>query len=130
LKGNITVRSKPKSSQPSRVHCDLYFFLSLNQKVNTRYELDPKKSATLELLVENEKNEKKRVATEGLMWLLRGLSFTSTALISAQSNQSEELATAFSKSYDLTLKKHHNFVVRGIFGVSHTSLKQHCYLGE
>ena len=31
----------------------------------------PDKSATLEELVKNEKGEKKRTATEGLMWLLR-----------------------------------------------------------
>lgn len=69
-------------------------------------------------MVENEKTEKKRVATEGLLWLLRGLSFTCKALQIAQANQSEELATAFGKSYEATLKKFHNFVVKGIFAVS------------
>lgn len=51
------------------------------------------------------------------MWLLRGLSFTCKALQFAQANQSEELATAFGKSYEATLKKFHNFVVKGIFAV-------------
>jgi hypothetical protein len=72
----------------------------------------------LELLVENEKGEKKRIATEGLLWLLRGLSFTCKALQNAQGNKDEELAAAFTKSYDVTLKKFHNFVVKGIFSVS------------
>ncbi|KIY70642.1 glycolipid transfer protein [Cylindrobasidium torrendii FP15055 ss-10] len=87
-------------------------------KVRTRYEANPTLSSTLELLVENEKGEKKRVATEGLMWLLRGLSFTCQALQNAQANKGEELAVAFNKSYENTLKKFHNFVVKGIFSVA------------
>ena len=89
----------------------------LHQKVRTRYLATPETSATLEKLVENEKDEKKRTATEGLMWLLRGLSFTCQALQNAQGNKSEELAAAFTKSYEGTLKKFHNFVVKGIFSV-------------
>ncbi|KAF8915602.1 glycolipid transfer protein domain-containing protein [Mucidula mucida] len=87
-------------------------------KLRTRYDAAPSQSATLEQLVENEKGEKKRTATEGLMWLLRGLSFTCKALQNAQANKSEELAAAFTKSYEVTLKKFHNFVVKGIFGVA------------
>src|SRR5262245_27297980 len=87
------------------------------QKVRTRYNAAPTKSATLEQLVENEKGEKKRTATEGLMWLIRGLSFTCKALQNLQANKSEELAPAFSKSYEVTLKKFHNFVVKGVFAV-------------
>ena len=73
--------------------------------------------------MENEKNEKKRVATEGLLWLLRGLSFTCQALQNAQANLSEELSTAFTKSYENTLKKFHNFVVKGIFAVRFSNLR-------
>jgi len=87
-------------------------------KVRARYEATPTLSATLELLVENEKNEKKRTATEGLLWLLRGLSFTSKALENAQKNRSSELSTAFTLSYDGTLKKFHNFIVKGVFSVA------------
>ncbi|KAF9010622.1 glycolipid transfer protein domain-containing protein [Cyathus striatus] len=87
-------------------------------KVRARYEAAPSASGTLEQLVENEKGEKKRTATEGLMWLLRGLSFTCKSLQNAQANKSEELATAFTKGYEATLKKFHNFVVKGIFAVA------------
>ncbi|KAL0067364.1 hypothetical protein AAF712_005592 [Marasmius tenuissimus] len=87
-------------------------------KVKTRYDADPAKSATLELLVENEKGEKKRTATEGLMWLLRGLSFTCQALKHAQANKGDELSKAFTTGYESTLKKFHNFVVKGIFSVA------------
>ncbi|KAG6920155.1 hypothetical protein DXG01_004921 [Tephrocybe rancida] len=87
-------------------------------KVRARYDAAPTQSATLEQLVENEKTEKKRTATEGLMWLLRGLSFTCKALQNSQANKTEELASAFTKSYEGTLKKFHNFVVKGIFAVA------------
>jgi len=87
------------------------------QKVRTRYDETPTLSNTLEKLVENEKGEKKRKATEGLMWLLRGLQFTCKALQNAQANASEELSVAFNKAYEGTLKAFHNFVVKGIFTV-------------
>jgi len=87
------------------------------QKVRARYDETPTLSNTLEKLVENEKGEKKRKATEGLMWLLRGLQFTCKALQNVQANASEELSEAFSKSYEGTLKAFHNFVVKGIFAV-------------
>jgi len=87
-------------------------------KVRTRYQANPEQCATLELLVENEKGEKKRTATEGLLWLLRGLSFTCNGLMNAQANKNEELTVAFGKSYDKTLKKFHNFVVRGVFALA------------
>ena len=97
---------------------------NVNQKVRARYDATPTLSATLESLVENEKGEKKRTATEGLLWLLRGLSFTCKALQNAQGNKAEELVAAFTKSYDGTLKKFHNFVVKGIFSVSYDTTIQ------
>ncbi|KAG5352596.1 Pleckstrin like proteiny domain-containing family A member [Termitomyces sp. T112] len=87
-------------------------------KVRARYDAARNLSGTLEKLVENEKMEKKRTATEGLLWLLRGLSFTCKALQNSQANKTEELAGAFAKSYEGTLKRFHNFVVKGIFAVA------------
>ncbi|KAJ7049673.1 glycolipid transfer protein [Mycena amicta] len=87
-------------------------------KLRARYDAAPTLSGTLEKLVENEKGEKKRTATEGLLWLLRGDSFTCKALQNAQANKKEELSAAFTKSYENTLKKFHNFVVKGIFSVA------------
>lgn len=87
-------------------------------KVRARYDAVPAQSGTLELLVENEKGEKKRTATEGLLWLLRGLAFTCKALQIAQANKSKELSAAFTEAYEATLKKYHNFVVKGIFSVA------------
>ena len=86
--------------------------------MRARYDAAPAESTTLELLVVNEKGEKKRTATEGLMWLLRGLAFTCKALQIAQADASAELSAAFTQGYEATLKKFHNFVVKGIFAVS------------
>jgi hypothetical protein len=87
-------------------------------KVRARYDAAPSLSGTLQQLVANEKGEKKRTATEGLMWLRRGLSFTCKALQFAQANQAEELSASFTKAYEGTLKKFHNFVVKGVFTVA------------
>ncbi|KAI0029890.1 glycolipid transfer protein [Vararia minispora EC-137] len=87
-------------------------------KVNARYQAAPTLSTTLQQLVKNETAEKKHTATQGLLWLLRGLSFTSTALQHAQTHRTDELSVAFQKSYDQTLRQYHNFVVRGVFSVA------------
>ncbi|KIJ33201.1 hypothetical protein M422DRAFT_52535 [Sphaerobolus stellatus SS14] len=87
------------------------------KKVRTRYEANKATSDTLEHLVAAEKAEKKNTATEGLMWLLRGLNFTAIALQRSQADAAEELNVSFNKSYDGTLKKYHNFVVKGVFSV-------------
>lgn len=87
------------------------------QKIRTRFLATPAQSATLEALVENEKGEKKRTATEGLLWLLRGLKFTQIALARSQADKSEELTVSFTKAYEATLKKFHSFVVKPLFSV-------------
>ncbi|KAG9108266.1 hypothetical protein FRC07_008470 [Ceratobasidium sp. 392] len=87
-------------------------------KVRARQTSHPAESVTLEKLVENEWKEKKRPATEGLMWLLRGLSFTCVALQKSQANKTDELGKSFSSAYESTLKPHHNFVVKGAFAVA------------
>ncbi|KAL4064780.1 glycolipid transfer protein domain-containing protein [Scleroderma yunnanense] len=87
-------------------------------KVRTRYNTHSAQSATLELLLINERSEKKRPATEGLMWLLRGLAFTYKALHVAQADAKVELSNAFTLGYEATLKQYHNFVVKGIFALA------------
>ncbi|KAK6346877.1 hypothetical protein TWF696_006982 [Orbilia brochopaga] len=90
------------------------------KKVRDRYEASPAVSGTLQELVDHESKEKgnKATATQGLLWLLRGLDFTAKALRHNVNNPEEELTTSFQHSYDATLKKHHNFVVKGIFTVA------------
>ncbi|KZV66689.1 het-c2 protein [Peniophora sp. CONT] len=87
-------------------------------KVRARYDATPTLSSTLQKLVENEKGEKKQTATEGLMWLLRGLFFTLKALQYTVAHPTEELNKAFAESYSKTLSQFHNFVVKGVFSVA------------
>jgi hypothetical protein len=47
-----------------------------------------------------------------------GLDFTAQALRRSQTDKSEELTVSFTKAYEGTLRKYHNFVVKGAFGVS------------
>ncbi|KAI0339955.1 het-c2 protein [Trametopsis cervina] len=88
------------------------------EKVRTRYNATPTQSATLEQLVINEKGEKKRTATQGLLWLLRGLSFTCKALQNAQAKPETELTVAFTEAYGVTLRQYHSMLVRPIFSLA------------
>ncbi|CAE6339023.1 unnamed protein product [Rhizoctonia solani] len=87
-------------------------------KVRARLNSHPTESTTLEKLVANEKKESKQPATEGLMWLLRGLAFTCKALQHCQANKTAEISAGFNDSYPQTLKPYHNFVVKGVFAVA------------
>ncbi|KAG5719905.1 Pleckstrin like protein [Termitomyces sp. T112] len=90
------------------------------EKVRAWYEdTSNQHAATLEELVkgESQKPRADRTATQGLLWLVRGLSFICKALQSSQANQGEELTTSFTKSYDQTLKKHHNRIVNTTFQI-------------
>jgi len=89
-------------------------------KVRARYNAASAKSATLEQLVMNEKTEKKHPATEGLMWLLRGLYFTCKSLQNSQANnvEGDDLSAAFLSGYGDSLKQFHNFFVKGVFGLA------------
>ena len=77
---------------------------------------------------EGKPGEKKRTATEGLLWLMRyvhrgasltrrGLEFTAAALRRSIDNTDEELGESFSKAYEQTLRQYHSFVVRPVFTV-------------
>ncbi|KAH7128187.1 glycolipid transfer protein domain-containing protein [Dendryphion nanum] len=90
------------------------------KKVRDRQLAAPDKSETLQELVLNELKEKKHVATEGLLWLVRGLDFTAQALRDNVDNaaSSKELADSFRTAYGNTLKPHHSFIVKPIFSAA------------
>ena len=96
----------------------LYIFWRSTQKVRDRHDAEPLRSGTLEELVAAENLDKKTTATQGLVWLLRGLEFTYKALLRSLRNPTEELSESFSKAYEDSLKKFHSFVVKPIFNVS------------
>lgn len=87
-------------------------------KIRTRYLACTDKSKTLESLVEHEKADKQKEATQGLLWLTRGLHFTYEGLRLSQKNQDEEISVSFTKGYETTLKPHHSFVVKPLFGLA------------
>ncbi|KAL1920878.1 uncharacterized protein VTP21DRAFT_11513 [Calcarisporiella thermophila] len=85
------------------------------KKIRDRFLTNPQVNDTLQHLVEAEKGEKKRVATEGLLWLKRGLDFTAQALRRSYDNPSEELSVSFTKAYEGSLRAHHGMLVRPVF---------------
>ncbi|KAI9793255.1 MAG: hypothetical protein M1816_000676 [Peltula sp. TS41687] len=90
------------------------------KKIRDRQLLAPTQSTTLQSLVKHElqTTPKKPSAAEGLLWLVRALDFTSTALRSNVAVQSEELSVSFRNAYGSTLKPHHSFVVKPIFSAA------------
>ncbi|KAI5777791.1 glycolipid transfer protein domain-containing protein [Geopyxis carbonaria] len=88
------------------------------KKVRDYQLAHPAESGTLQSLVAHELASKKHTATEGLLWLNRGLEFTQQALRKNYDNQSEQLTESFTAAYEKTLKPHHNFMVKGIFTVA------------
>ncbi|KAK1593839.1 glycolipid transfer protein [Colletotrichum navitas] len=88
------------------------------KKIRERQLAAPAESATLQDLVKNELATKKHVATEGLVWLNRGLEFTCIALSQNVAKDSEELADSFRAAYSTTLKPHHSFLVKPIFSAA------------
>ncbi|KAL8825736.1 MAG: hypothetical protein Q9170_007680 [Blastenia crenularia] len=104
------------------------------KKVRDRQLLSPANSSTIQSLVRSELAQKKHTATEGLLWLVRGLTFTSLALRHSLSNPTSELSHSFRTAYTSTLKPHHSFLVKPIFSaaMSATPYKKDFYakMGE
>jgi hypothetical protein len=88
------------------------------KKIRDRFLADPVNGATLQGLVKSELASGKHTATEGLLWLNRGLHFTSLSLRQNLTNPSQELADSFRSAYTNTLKPYHSFVVKPIFSAA------------
>ncbi|OLL27127.1 putative protein PLEKHA9 [Neolecta irregularis DAH-3] len=89
------------------------------KKIRDRQLGHLEQSATLQILVEHENaTEKKRVATEGFLWLARGLQFTAAGLRKNIDDKQQELGVSFSKAYEETLRKHHGMLVRPLISVA------------
>jgi len=88
------------------------------KKIRDRQLEAPSESETLQDLVINEIKTKKHTATEGLVWLVRGLDFTAIALTQNLEAPADELSTSFRNAYGDTLKPHHSFMVKPIFSAA------------
>ena len=85
------------------------------QKVRTKLLADPANSSTLQGLILSEANTKTKTATQGLLWLSRGLQFTAQAMRETVDNPSSELVKTFTDAYLKTLSQYHGMLVKPIF---------------
>ncbi|KAG5984320.1 hypothetical protein E4U55_005291 [Claviceps digitariae] len=90
----------------------------LGNKLRDRQLAAPADSENIQDLCRNELKTKKHTATEGLLWLIRGLDFTCTALSANLANPSSELSESFRAAYGHTLKPHHSFLVKPVFSAA------------
>ncbi|KAI1205789.1 het-c [Annulohypoxylon truncatum] len=88
------------------------------KKIRERQLAAPAESETLQALVINELKTKKHTATEGLLWLTRGLEFTCIALSQNIAQEAEELSTSFRNAYGSTLKPHHGILIKPVFSAA------------
>ncbi|MCJ1410568.1 hypothetical protein MMC19_004654 [Ptychographa xylographoides] len=88
------------------------------KKIRDRQLAAPMDSENLQDLVKNELKAKKHTASEGLLWLVRGLDFTAQALRHNADNPTDELSASFRNAYGKTLKPHHSFLVKPIFSAA------------
>ncbi|KAF8938026.1 hypothetical protein BGZ47_008759 [Haplosporangium gracile] len=88
------------------------------KKIRERFLQNPAANSTLQNLVKGEIVEKKKTATEGLLWLTRGLDFTLQSLERSEANPSEELSVSFTKGYEGTLRQYHGMLVRPVFAMA------------
>ncbi|KAG0682613.1 hypothetical protein C6P40_000287 [Pichia californica] len=85
-------------------------------KVSSKFLSDPINCDTLQKLILTEVKEKgKKTATQGLLWLTRGLQFTAVAMRKCIDNQTWELSKCFESAYGETLTKYHSMLVRPVF---------------
>ncbi|KHN71921.1 Glycolipid transfer protein [Toxocara canis] len=97
-------------------------------KVRSKFESDREKLKYIEDLIDDDlahNGGKLGYATEGLLWLKRGLEFMLELLTemvreyrsSADKSSSESLVAVINKAYVATLKRHHGFVSKQLFKV-------------
>jgi hypothetical protein len=97
-------------------------------KLRERQKAAPAGSTTVQQLVKTELASKTHKATEGLLWLTRGLDFTAQALRSdlttnasvkpTEQKPNKELADGFRASYKNTLAPHHGLLIKPIFSAA------------
>ncbi|KAJ2724307.1 hypothetical protein GGI07_002081 [Coemansia sp. Benny D115] len=92
-------------------------------KIRAKYDSDPAAFNTLQKIVLAEavpdsSGKLDRTATQGLLWLNRGLEFTAHGVSNNLKNTKAEVSDSFVIAYGNTLKQFHNFIVKGIFSLA------------
>lgn len=85
------------------------------EKVRAKLLSSPDKASTLQDLILSEAGGKDKKATQGLLWLSRGLQFTAQAMRETVDRPNDELTKTFTDAYSKTLIKYHSIVVKPIF---------------
>ncbi|KAL4003856.1 Glycolipid transfer protein (GLTP) family protein [Acanthocheilonema viteae] len=96
-------------------------------KIRTKYESGKDKYKYIEDLIEDDlvkNNGKMGTATEGLLWLKRGLEFMFEFLSemvrvyqSTDKRKTDSLTDSINNAYNNTLKRHHGFISKQLFKV-------------
>ncbi|KAI8641204.1 glycolipid transfer protein domain-containing protein [Parasitella parasitica] len=102
----------------SVIQKDMNGNLTVSIKIKEHYKTNPEANATLQSLLATEALEKKKTATQGLLWLTRGLDFTAQALLKSINDPSQELKESFKSAYTVTLSPFHSWVVRPVISVA------------
>lgn len=84
-------------------------------KIRKKLLADPINSATLQGLVLSEAGTKNKTATQGLLWLSRGLQFTAQAMRETVDNPTFELTKSFTDAYSKTLSQFHTIFIKPVF---------------
>lgn len=84
-------------------------------KVRAKLLADPAGASTLQDLILSEASTKTKTATQGLLWLSRGLQFTAQAMRETVDNPAKELTVTFTDAYTKTLSKFHGILVKPVF---------------
>ncbi|GAA6029340.1 hypothetical protein JCM8097_003627 [Rhodosporidiobolus ruineniae] len=115
----FSVLEVPEEKEVEAERVEGSFFASPEGRcVRTRLLAHPSSSTTLEQLLASERKERKRPATESLVWLVRLLKFAATSFrFNLDSPTREELSVSISHAWDDEFSKYFNWLVRPLFKV-------------
>ncbi|EGV61512.1 hypothetical protein PSN45_000186 [Yamadazyma tenuis] len=85
------------------------------EKIRKKLLADPANASTLQDLILSEAGTKDKTATQGLLWLTRGLEFTCQAMVETVKNPQSEMTKTFTDAYGVTLSKYHGMLVKPVF---------------
>lgn len=98
------------------------------EKLATKYTTDPQLFVTLQSMVLHElsrnTHNEKNSSTDALLWLKRAMEFIQV-FISEVAKGEQSLDTAAGTAYGKTLRRFHNWIVRGIFGLAVKAVPYH-----
>lgn len=85
------------------------------EKVRAKLLASPGDAATLQGLILSEAGSSDKKATQGLLWLCRGLQFTAAAMRETVDHPEKDLTVTFTSAYSKTLSQYHGMLVKPIF---------------